>query len=362
MQNVDACVLAAYRKVARISPNHEVYLVQQIYSGKFYVMKELKVYSRAVYDYVRAHPVTNMPGIVELVEDGGCLTVIEEYMAGDTLQYMLDNSGTLGEDAVIRIALQLCGILEQLHNARPAIVHRDIKPANIIISQDGVVKLLDINAARQYIPEQSRDTRMLGTVGYAAPEQYGFMQSTIQTDIYSLGALMNMLLVGHLPGEWMAVGKLRPVIARCVQMSPRDRYGSVAELRAELRSLLPEERPAMQENEGAWRSSWQKYLPPGIRSLRIPDAFFAALGYAFIYWMTMSLEVKDGTAYQTAVNRIIATLLVTAWIFFSGNYLGVQQHLPLTRSRSKPVQLLGILLYDFLIFAIVLVLGAAAGI
>lgn len=359
MQTADACVLASYRKVAQIAPGHDVYLVQQIYSGKFYVMKELQVYSRAVFDYVRANPIANMPAIVELVEDGGRLTVIEEYMAGDTLQYMLDNTGTLDEDTVIRIALQLCAILRQLHDASPAIIHRDIKPANIILSQDGVVKLLDINAARQYLPEQSKDTRMFGTVGYAAPEQYGFMQSSIQTDIYSLGVLMNVLLTGQLPGQTIAGGRLHPIIARCVQMSPKDRYSSVAELQSALVFLMTGNAAAKPRD--TLRYPWQKFLPPGIRSLRIPDAVFAACGYAFVYWLTLSLRVENGSAYQTAVNRIIATTLVTLWIFFSGNYLGVQRFLPLTRSRNKLAQLIGILIYDFLIMVLVLLLGASLG-
>ena len=358
MQIADADILSVYHTIASLDSQHAVFLVQHIYSKKIYVMKKLSAYSRPVYDYIKQNPVLNMPRIYELVETDGILTVIEEYISGDTLQYILDNHGPLPEQDVIDITLQLCTILHQLHSASPAIIHRDIKPGNMILSPDGVIKLLDINAARQYSPAGNQDTRMMGTVGYAAPEQYGFMQSSVQSDIYAVGALMNMLLTGQLPSKQLAGGRLSRIIEQCVEMSPKDRYASIDELAyAVSRNQDPQDKPVSQP---PYRRPWQKYLPPGIQSLKMPNAAFSLLGYIFLLWITLSLEVKDASAASITINRIGASAAAILIIFLSGNYLDIQKHLPITKSKNKFLQFLGILLYDTLIlFVVILLIGIA---
>lgn len=88
----------------------------------------------------------------------------------------------------------LCEILEKLHSVTPPIVHRDTKPSNIIITNYEHVVLLDFNAAKYFADTDTADTILLGTKGYAAPEQYGFGSSTPQTDIYALGILLKELV------------------------------------------------------------------------------------------------------------------------------------------------------------------------
>ena len=358
MQTTDACVLSVYRTIASLDSQHSVFLVQHVYSNKIYVKKELSVYSRQVYDYIKQNPIPNMPRIFELVENNGMLIVIEEYISGDTLQYTLDNHGPLSEQEVIDITLQLCGILRHLHHASPVIVHRDIKPSNIIISPDGIVKLLDINAAKQYSPQNNQDTRMMGTVGYAAPEQYGFMQSSIQSDIYSVGVLMNVLLTGQLPSAQRSAGHLGSIIQKCLEMAPKDRYASIDELARAVSNRNPVESPAISQPQ--YRRSWQKYLPPGIRSLQMPNTGFALLGYLFVFWITLSLEVQDGSVRSVIINRIGASVAALLIILLSGNYLDIQKLLPLTKSNNKFLQFIGIVLFDFLIlFVVILLVGIA---
>ena len=127
-----------------------------------------------------------------------------------------------------------CRILAQLHRAEPPIIHRDIKPGNIILTEDGTVKLLDMNAARQLSEGKEADTRLLGTAGYAAPEQYGFAQSDARTDIYAAGVLMNVLRTGCLPQEKLAGGSLRRIVRKCTHIDPNRRYASAGELLAAL--------------------------------------------------------------------------------------------------------------------------------
>ena len=336
--------LSVYRTVCELDT--QVFLVQHCCSKKLYVKKTLSVYSRPVYDYLLAHPIPNMPQIFALSEEEGSLTVIEEYLCGDTLQFLLDQCGTMKEDRITELTLQLCTIVQALHEAEPAIIHRDIKPENILISPDGVVKLLDMNAAKQYAAGRTQDTRMIGTVGFAAPEQYGFRQSGVQTDIYAIGAVMNVLLTGDLPANKAPFGRLAPVIRRCTELSPEDRYPSVAQLRDALRTPRKPEHP------------WQRYLLPGIRSLEMPKTFFAAGLYALFYYLAFTLEVSSG---NVVLNRLAVALIGTLTALLGGNYLGILEKLPITKSRSRLARLIGFLLYEGLTVCFLLLLLAVLG-
>ena len=140
-----------------------------------YIVKELDTYNIDVYRCLRDNPVENMPRIYDLTEGDGRLVVTEEYIDGNTIKELMDKKGTLHERTVKKILYELCTIVDDLHEvARPRIIHRDIKPSNIMITKDRVVKLLDINASKFVNVTKSSDTVKMGTLGYAAPEQYGF--------------------------------------------------------------------------------------------------------------------------------------------------------------------------------------------
>ena len=237
--NSDSLALACYKQIAVLHPDHPVYVVQHETSGKLYVKKVLSQYNKSVFQQLMANPVMGTPCIREVVEMDGLLYVIEDYIPGDTLQDRLDENGSFSESDTMDIVLQLCHIVNRLHQLDPPIIHRDIKPSNIILTHEGNVKLLDMNAARVYTDEKRKDTYLLGTAGYAAPEQYGFAESSFQTDIFSIGVLMNVLLTGKLPTSELASGPLRPVIQRCTMMEPQKRYPSVQTLPVVRLSLRP---------------------------------------------------------------------------------------------------------------------------
>jgi serine/threonine protein kinase len=91
--------------------------------------------------------------------------------------------------------------LEYLHAHHPPIVFRDLKPANIMRTPTGQLFLIDFGIARYFKPGQAKDTVALGSLGYAAPEQYGKAQTTPRADIYSLGAVLHQLLTTSDPSE-----------------------------------------------------------------------------------------------------------------------------------------------------------------
>lgn len=358
--DVHEYALSAYNEIADLDSSHRIRLVQHIVSKKIYVKKVLDVYSKPVYDYLLINPVRNMPRILEAIEDNDTLTIIEDYIPGDTLQYILDNQGPFPEDAVLSIAIQLCRIVRELHSANPSIVHRDIKPGNIILTEDHIVKLLDMNAAKQYSPEHQNDTRIMGTVGFAAPEQYGFSQSSVQTDIYSIGVVINMLLTGQLPTRVMTNCDLRSIVSRCCEISPRDRYASVTDLITELEALTQKRTQKTPGQVQEYEMKWKRFLPPGFRSANLSSFVLALFGYGFLYALAFTLKVENATPKILFVNRLAVTSIFTGIIFFTGNYLNIQSRLPITRSKYLIIRFFGILLYDACIIIAVLAMLAIA--
>lgn len=175
------------------------------------------------------HP--NIANVYDAIKTEDGVIVLEEYIDGQTIHdYLQDNF--YSPTGVKRIIFSLCDALGFLHKNR--IIHKDIKPENIMIDNNGNVKLIDFDAARIYKPYQSGDTKVIGTTGYAAPEQYGLKQSDERTDIYALGVLMNVMLTGEPPERKLYNGKMKKVIVKCTQTIPDNRYQNVFELKKSL--------------------------------------------------------------------------------------------------------------------------------
>jgi serine/threonine protein kinase len=168
----------------------------------------------------------NLPQIMEVAEKDGTVLVLEEYIQGETVAQLLQ--GALFTPREVRqIIGQLCSGLWILHSM--GAVHRDIKPENVILRETGAV-LIDFDASRIYKETQENDTKVLGTTGYAAPEQYGISQTDGRADIYSLGVLMNVMLTGKHPATVLADGRMGRVILRCTMMNPEKRFQTIRHL------------------------------------------------------------------------------------------------------------------------------------
>lgn len=226
--------ISYYKDIAALNEEHGIYVVQHIETKKIYIKKIMPVYAMSVYEQLFKNPVRNVPRIYAMCEEDNTLTVIEEYISGETLQEILDICGSLDAKTVIEYMLELCDIIIMLHSFNPPIIHRDLKPSNIILTEDGRIVLIDLNAAKLMESNQSRDTRLLGTEGFAAPEQFGFGASSPQTDIYAIGTLMTVLLTGSLESDNGIPKLLQSIIAKCTELNPKDRYASASELKAAL--------------------------------------------------------------------------------------------------------------------------------
>ena len=224
--------ISVYQELEPLCEKGHVVLVQNDQDGQLYVKKRIQTYSPQIYRQLWSDPVKSTPVIHGIYEDPAAsevppgaseLILIEEYIPGHTLTQCLQEDGLFSEDRCIDIAMQICRILMALHDRKPAIIHRDIKPSNVMLLPDGTVRLIDFSAAKIRSADENRETVLIGTAGFAAPEQYGFSASTSQTDLYALGVLMNTMLTGSLPGERQVKGHLRSIISRCLMMDPKRR-------------------------------------------------------------------------------------------------------------------------------------------
>ncbi|WP_025716090.1 serine/threonine-protein kinase [Paenibacillus sp. 1-18] len=192
------------------------------------------------------HP--RLPRIVDFFEHppSGAVFLVMDYIEGMTLEaYMKGYQGHIPQEQIVPFALQVLDVLDYLHTRQTPVIYRDLKPTNIMLTPEMEFKLIDFGIARSYKAELNQDTVKLGTVGFAAPEQYGAGQTDARSDLYSLGALLLYLCTGGKYSEWTAgvEGYIRgelsrhliPVIRKLLRQHPEERFQSAAEVIGELR-------------------------------------------------------------------------------------------------------------------------------
>ena len=172
------------------SASNEIFHVEDAFTKEQFALKIINR-PHLLYSEIAAIEHPNLPKIFLVEETDAATYVVEEFLRGQNLQDYLENHGAFSESTVIRLGMELCDCLATLHARH--IIHRDIKPANLFLTAAGEWKLLDFDAARREKPGSVADTNLIGTPGFAAPEQYGFQQTDERTDIYALGLTLRML-------------------------------------------------------------------------------------------------------------------------------------------------------------------------
>lgn len=246
-----------------------VYQVEELPpgSGKLWALKELRPQTedrteRAVAQNLFQqesrllrdldHP--NIPKIADFFEEQGRACLVMEFIWGESLEKRLTSTNApLLETDVLKWAIQLCEALDYLHNLQPPIIFRDMKPSNVMVTNTGLVKLIDFGIARTYKVGKKRDTVAMGSENYAAPEQWGKGQTDARSDVYGLGATMYHLLANmaptpaFLPSEPLPLGnyngaisnKTIGIIERAMDRERARRFQSAREMREALLDALP---------------------------------------------------------------------------------------------------------------------------
>ena len=229
-------------------------------------------------------------------QDGVCISLCE-YINGMTLDMRVEYYQPFDIRSAKDILCQICDGLSQLHIN--GIVHRDIKPGNVMITDDGTVKIIDYSISRLIKPEQRKDTTVLGTAGYASPEQFGFTQTNGKTDIYACGVLLNYLLTGKLPNEQLHQGPLTTVIQQCIEIDENKRFASADELKKVL--------------QGKKINRRRPFRPlPGFRSKHVFPKIITVFFY--IVWIFMLFVYINGFSMimSSSLKNIIQQLILMA--------------------------------------------------
>ena len=236
---------------------------------------------------------------------------------------------------------QLLDVLAVLHQQTPPIIHRDIKPENIFYDGKKLI-LADFDIARNMQEDADRDTRILGSVGYAAPEQFGFSQSGPASDFYAVGVLMNVLYTGCLPSVRLYKGPEREIIEKATHINSQKRYQSAREFKDAI--------------TGLGRSSW---LLPGFRSHQPARMLTAACGYLLLLFSSFNMDAKSDSAADSFLLRLSFFMVLFLIVLFACNYRNIKSMCLFHSSKSKFTRACGIII-SYLLVATVLTTALAA--
>ena len=336
--------ISYYKPIAAINEPHHVYLVQHQETKKIAIKKVLDVYNLAVYAELYRNPVAGTPRIINYYEEAGQLTVIEEYISGTSLQDMIRHADIVPSD-MLQYMLDLCTIV-----------------------------LLDFNAAKYHTAAKDSDTILLGTQGYAAPEQYGFGQSSPQTDIYSMGILLKeMAEASHCQNPYIDA-----VTAKCTQMNPAERYQSIGELRqallanggifpythagrastGDLSGSSSKRSNAQTQNDPDTSANHMQFAPPGFRSKTPWKMAVALLTYIFLAWFCLSMKVNNTFGAALWVERVFALIIMLFIVASIFDYLHVRKLMPLCQHEKKATRIFGVVVLDILVvFGLIVVMA-----
>lgn len=278
-----------------------VFLCKDKRNGKIVVKKNVSPSTCAVYEKLRTISNPHIAKVYETAFDEKTGIVIEEFINGVTLRDFIRLHGLPDHKNLCQIGCDICDALSEPHAL--GIIHRDINPDNIMISNDGVLKIIDFGIARTLKRGSPQDTALLGTPGYAPPEQFGFAQTDARTDIYSVGIVISELLLGKL----LPVDLLRkqnnglsfePVIRKCIEIDPKQRYQTISDLRQAITALnfsasgTGDGKEYRQDRSDGAVISWL----PGFRTGKLWKNIVAISGYLFLILSTFAMMTAENYA------------------------------------------------------------------
>lgn len=298
--------LSEYIEISSFNENTS--LVQK--GNTVYVKKRVPSELSYIYKILLNNRHKNISDIIAIFEYEDISVIIEEYINGRTLSDILAEQETQSEEYTKKVIGQVCDGLIFLHKHN--IIHRDINPNNIMITKDGTVKIIDFDISRSVKKNANSDTVVLGTVGYAAPEQFGFTQSGTRTDLYAVGVLANVMLTGKMPNENLYGGKLGRVIKKATAIDASTRYRNIVEFKHIFTNEVDEYTAPLTKalrcvpGFRTWKV-WKMFIALTVYAIIIPEAFL------FIKWSMVSVKsffiMLAGEIFLFAVPLAIMTNL-----------------------------------------------------
>lgn len=291
-----------------------------------------------------------LPRIFALQESDVLLTVLMEYVEGKTLAEIVTSCSGYAErlELARHYFPEICSAVSALHTSfNPPIIHRDLKPSNIMVCPSGI-KLLDFGIARVFKQEAESDTKHFGTRPYAPPEQYGFGQTDVRSDVYALGKVLCFCLTGEEPASDVSNAlaqspetsdALQEVVIHATKLDPLARPQSAEALKAEFEKAAQETSTAAKEPFKLlgiiWdillvicailvlAGAWQAFTNPTPENQTLPSWY---LFYSLFFWagadaLVMFYLVSDRRPIRKLIpslaKRSIKQELIWGFIFIA---------------------------------------------
>ena len=332
-------------KCIKDQKDKKIILVESRIDGLLYIKKLSILENYDLLIKIKDLNIKGIPKIYEVEKEGIYTLAIEEYINSLTLDSYLLNK-EINETDIIKIMLDLSDALDILHSNN--IVHRDIKPDNIFYDGKNV-KLFDFDIARKYYTDQDKDTRLLGTPPYAAPEQYGFGGSGPKTDIYALGILFKELL-----NKITLAEKYSKIIAKATSIDPNDRYSDVKKMSKDILSVYKPKIEQIKKNDLIIKD----YRLPGFRGNNTGTKILSAIGYALLIGAVLTSHfsnLKSGSIEEVMMKALYIIGIITFVLLF-GNYLGIRRYALLDASKNKALRLIGCFITWLILFLVLIII------
>lgn len=293
-----------------LNAKNTVFLIRQPSTGRILTGRRVSAEQKKLYDKLLHQQLPHIACVRDIIpEVDGHFLVLQDYIQGLTLEEILAKRNFLPYPQAAHICIQLCLALECLHAL--GIIHRDIKPSNVMLTPEQEAYLIDFDISRTHKEAQDADTEILGTKGYAAPEQFGFQQTDARTDIYAIGVLLNQLCTGQFPQCELVKSPLDRIVQRCIHLDPSKRYRSAAAVRTALEANYPE---CAAESELAQADSFKAPPRPGVPGFRSGNPvhiLLATLGYSVFALLALALAIM-AAAFHSFSNFVVGFILVAA--------------------------------------------------
>lgn len=298
-------LLWQFREIGQINKNTVV--VYNDYLQRQMILKILPRQNLPVLKDIMKIKHPNLMEIYDVMDDGINCNCLCEFVFGNNLDKIVYNKMGVDPKIAEKWMVQLCKGVEELHNRN--IIHRDITPNNVMVDYEGNIKLIDFNISRERKQSASRDTTVMGTAGYASPEQFGFTQTSFGADIYAMGVLLNFMLTGKMPNEKLCSGKYASIVKKATQIKEEDRYSNVYQMEL-----------ALQGNGNEKLSFADKFLLnlPGFRSNKTSHKVIAIIGYVLYFillYCAIDVTFINGDV-ESLINGFVAWSLVPYICFF----------------------------------------------
>ena len=329
-------------KYLKDAQDKKIALVFDEMKNALFIKRIVSLEHYALYMRLLELELSNTPKIYDLYEENDRLCVIEEYINLPVLNAYLD-AHSFTYDDIEKIFKGLFEPLSKLHQNH--IIHRDIKPENIFYDGDQVI-LFDFDIARIFSNTLDHDTHLLGSPGYAAPEQYGFGESSDKTDIYGLGMLIKYLINHKNYQRSTEDERLNLVIAKATQIDPDKRYRDINTFKGAL--IKPRPKPKKVQKEKS-----HPFALPGFRGKESAPKLMALIGYIMMIYVLLSSTFPDDTSKILIIYKKIQNLLIGFFVvLFFGNYLNIKNRCPFHDSPNSYVRLFGQILVFLILFSI----------